>query len=179
MSTSPREADLWLSVCKGSIDAFNLLFKEHHRSLCISALVILKNEKIAEDIVQDVFLKVWTKKEEIKDINNIVGYLYTSVRNACFDELRKTRFTEDIIEVELSDQALDPFHSVQIKELGKHLKEASESLPGQCREIFELVHIDGKKYQEVADQLGISINTVKTQLKRALVKMRGIMEKYR
>jgi len=179
MTTPYNEVDLWQKVCKGDINAFNVLFNNHHKSLCISALLLIKDEKVAEDIVQDVFLKVWAKKTELAHVANIANYLYISVKNACLDELRKTRLTDDIIDVEISDDAADPFHSIRIKELNQQLKEASDSLPAQCKEIFEQVYVDGKKYQEVADQLGISINTVKTQLKRALAKMRSIMEKYR
>jgi RNA polymerase sigma-70 factor (ECF subfamily) len=174
-----NENDLWLKVCRGDIHAFNLLFKSHFKSLCISALLLVKDEKIAEDVVQDVFLKIWSKRNELEQVANITSYLYTSVKNACLDQLRKAKHTDDISEVEVSDEALDPFHSVRIKELNKHLQEATASLPLQCKLVFEMVYIDGKKYQEVADELGLSINTVKTQLKRALEKMRTIMKKYR
>lgn len=173
------ETDLWLKVCGGDVDAFGLLFKKHYKSLCISALLLVKDEKIAEDVVQDVFLKIWSKKDELKQISNISSYLYISVKNACLDHLRKIKHTDDINEIEISDEALDPFHSVRIKELSKHLQEATDSLPTQCKVIFEMVYIDGKKYQEVADELGVSINTIKTQLKRALEKMRAIMKKYK
>jgi len=179
MTTTHHEFDLWQKVCKGNIEAFNMLFKSHYKSLCISALVLLKDQEQAEDVVQDVFLKVWAKRKELENIANINGYLYTSVKNACLDELRKVRFTDDIVEVEISDDAADPFHSVRLKELNQQLQLASQSLPAQCREIFERVFLDGKKYQEVADELGVSINTIKTQLKRALARMRNVMEKYR
>lgn len=179
MTAQNNETDLWLKVCKGDINAFNLLFKNHYKSLCVSALLLIKDEKVAEDVVQDVFLKIWNKRKELEFVSNFNSYLYISVKNACLDQLRKTRHTDDINEVEISDEALDPFHSVRIKELSKQLKEATDSLPIQCKVIFEMVYVDGKKYQEVANELGVSINTIKTQLKRALAKMRVIMEKYR
>jgi RNA polymerase sigma-70 factor (ECF subfamily) len=174
-----NEVDLWKKVCEGDIDSFNVLFRSHHKPLFTSALLLVKDEKIAEDIIQDAFLKIWTKKAELAHVLNIAAYLYMSVKNACLDELRKMHFTDDVLALEISDDAADPFHSVRIKELSKHLQDASATLPAQCREIFERVYIDGKKYQEVADELAVSINTVKTQLKRALAKMRSIMEKYR
>lgn len=173
------EIDLWNKVCRGEVDAFGVLFKEHYKSLFISALLLLKDEKVAEDVVQDVFLKIWNKRHELTQVTNFSSYLYITVKNACLDQLRKTKCTDDISEVEISDTGLDPFDSVRIKELSKHLQEATDSLPVQCKIIFEMVYIDGKKYQEVADELGLSINTIKTQLKRALEKMRTIMKKYR
>ncbi|WP_113664024.1 RNA polymerase sigma-70 factor [Pedobacter nanyangensis] len=179
MTTMHHEVDLWQKVCKGDVEAFNTLFRAQYKSLCIGALVLLKDQERAEDVVQDVFLKVWAKREELGNITNISGYLYTSVKNACLDELRKLKFTDDIVELEISDDAADPFHSVRLKELNQQLQFASQGLPAQCREIFERVYLEGKKYQEVADELGVSINTVKTQLKRALAKMRHVMEKYR
>lgn len=179
MITQYNEVDLWLKVCEGDITAFNLLFKSHYKSLFISALLLVKDDKIAEDIVQDVFLKVWNKRTDLKNIVNIKSYLYVSVKNSGLDQLRKIKHTTDINEVEVSDNALDPFHTVRVKELGQHLLEATASLPAQCKIIFEMVYIDGKKYQEVADELGLSINTIKTQLKRAIDKMRLILKKYR
>ncbi|RYF16279.1 MAG: RNA polymerase sigma-70 factor [Oxalobacteraceae bacterium] len=156
--------DLWLKVSEGDVNAFNLLFKSHYKSLCISALLLLKDEESAEDVVQEVFLKIWNKRKELAQVTNITSYLYISVKNAALDQLRKTKYiTDDISEVEISDDALDPFHSVRIKELSKHLQEASDSLPGQCKVIFEMVYVEGRKYQEVADEMGLSINTVKTQ----------------
>ncbi|WP_293300404.1 RNA polymerase sigma factor [Pedobacter sp. UBA4863] len=179
MITHNNEKDLWIKVSQGDVNAFNLVFEYHYKSLCISALLLVKDEKTAEDVVQDVFLKIWSKRMELGQVGNMASYLYISVKNSCLDQLRKTRITDDINEVEISDGALDPFHSVRIKELSKQLEEAKASLPLQCKVIFEMVYIEGKKYQEVADELGLSINTIKTQLKRALAKMRAIMEKFR
>lgn len=173
------EIDLWLKVCRGDIDAFGILFKKHYKSLFISALLLVKDEKVAEDVVQDVFLKIWNKRGELELVANFSSYLYISVKNACLDQLRKIKYNDDVSEVEISDTSLDPFHSVRIKELSKHLQEATDSLPAQCKIIFEMVYVDGKKYQEVADELGVSINTVKTQVKRALEKMRIIMKNFR
>jgi RNA polymerase sigma-70 factor (ECF subfamily) len=174
-----NDNDLWIKVCQGDIGSFQLIFKNHYKPLCIHAFVIVKDDEIAQDVVQDVFLKVWNKKEELFQISNIISYLYTAVRNAALDYLRKFKTTEDINELEIGDQALDPYQAINIKELGNHLKESVANLPLQCRLIFEMVYIEGRKYQEVADELGLSINTIKTQLKRALVKMRLAMEKFR
>lgn len=173
------EIGLWRKICEGDVDAFAVLFKANYKSLCISALLLVKDEEVAEDVVQDVFLKIWNKRTELDQVTNFSSYLYISVKNACLDQLRKAKYTEDISEIEISDTGLDPFHSMSVKELNKNLQEATASLPVQCKIIFEMVYIDGKKYQEVADELGLSINTVKTQLKRALEKMRAIMKKFR
>lgn len=179
MITQHKEIDLWLKVCEGDVNAFNLLFKSHYKSLFTSSMLLVKDVKIAEDVVQDVFLKVWSKKHELKHIVNISAYLYISVKNASLDQLRKIKYADDISEIEMRDNALDPFHTVRIKELSKQLTAAAETLPIQCKIIFEMVYIEGKKYQEVADELGLSINTIKTQLKRALDKLRLILKKYR
>lgn len=179
MKLQRNEHDLWQQVCKGNINAFNILFNNYYKSLCATAILLLKERKAAEDIVQDAFLKIWNRKHELANVANLGAYLHTTVKHACLDELRKTKPTQNIVDLELIANELDPFHKVSIKELGQQLQQAANSLPQQCKVIFEQVYVDGKKYQEVADHLGISINTVKTQLKRALSKMRSIMEKYR
>jgi RNA polymerase sigma-70 factor, ECF subfamily len=117
MTTQTNEIDLWIKVCQGDINAFNLLFKNHYKSLCISALLLVKDEKIAEDVVQDVFLKIWNKRGELELVANFSSYLYISVKNACLDQLRKIKYNDDVSTVEVSDESLDPSHSVRVKEL--------------------------------------------------------------
>lgn len=179
MSISSIEQLQWLKICEGDIKTFNTFFKSKYKSLCISAFMILKQEALAEDIVQGCFIMLWERRHNLRHITNIDSYLFVIVKNACLDELRKQKLIEDIENVE--DIRIDetPYELLRVQELGAQIEMAISKLPKQCKEIFEKVYIEGGKYQEVANTMGVSINTVKTQLKRAAAKLRIVLKEIR
>lgn len=151
------------------------LFDLYYRPLCIYSLKYADSFQLAEDIVQDIFVKLWDEKLYLKLDGAIGPYLFTSVKNNTLQALRKEskyRFEEieDQIDKSMSVENLD---FVFIEEEKKKLHTAIEALPIKCREVFKVIVLENLKYKDVALQLGISVNTVKTHYARALKQLRS------
>ncbi len=150
------------------------LYKLYYRPLCIYALHILGNTTTVEDIVHDCFLKFW-EKSTVQKIEYPKQYLYMAVRNACLDVVRKMpdrQVDMEAVEKQLDDGQLEEDSLVEAR-----LWTAIDSLPGGCRMVFLLAKRDGKSYEEISGELGISVNTVRNQVSKALKILRDGAEK--
>ena len=157
--------------------AFEELFRAYFTPLMVFARKFLKDEDEAREVVQKVFISLWEKREEIDLTSSIKPYLFTSVHNRSLNVIRdRKKFSDE----EIPDMAGDWDVSAQIEtmELEQKIKEAIDSLPEKCREIFELNRFDGLKYSEIASQLGISVRTVENQISKALKILREKLTKY-
>ena len=160
----------------GSEQEFEQLFKEHFKSLYAYAFTILKNEAIAEETVQNFFYKIWEKKVPDNIQISLKAYLYKAVYHESLNYLKhqkiKARYQMHVMHQ--SKNHIDHAASRRIlaKELEERLRDAMNALPQQCRTIFQLSRFDGLKYQEIADQLGISVKTVENQMGKALKQLR-------
>ena len=144
------------------------LFHYNYRPLCLYALHYLGNADSAEDVVQESFAALWEKLQEGVAISNRKAYLYMMVRNRCLDQLRRKG---------IPTESLKPYDTYGISEdddaqersqTEARLWTAIDSLPEKCRQIFLMSKRDGLKYMEIADELGISENTVRNQISKAL-----------
>jgi len=155
---------------------FEQLFKEHFKSLYAYAFTILKNEAIAEEIVQNVFYKVWEKKIPDTIQISLKAYLYKAVYHESLNYLKhqkiKARYQLHVMQQSNNHTDQSAARKILVKELEEKLREAMNALPQQCRTIFQLSRYDGLKYQEIADQLGISVKTVENQMGKALKQLR-------
>jgi len=137
----------------------------------------------SDDIVQEVFLKIWNKRSELDENKSIQTYLFVSTRNSCLNWL-KHRKTEDayarIMAIVYNDSSsiITPHESLIVDDIEKDFHQVLDELPTQCRRVFELNRFEGLKYHEIAARLNISIKTVETQMSRALVKMRFRLKKH-
>lgn len=140
-----------------------LVFNEHYREFCLLSYSYVACMDQAQDIVQDVFVKL-LMNGDISNILNLKGYLWKSVKNASLKQVTRTKKVESIEHYKLvlveEDKARD-------EELDFKLQKAMDELPPKCKNVFELCVIDGLKYDSAADSLGISVNTVKSQMKKA------------
>jgi len=150
--------------------AFETLFKTHYNALHAYAQVILKDEDVAEEIVQGMFLKFWEKRAGL-NIQSIKAYLYKCVYNDSLNYLKQEKtkskyqdFTVHTMNTEHEPASL----KVELSELQQHLREALNHLPEQCRTIFQMSRFEELKYREIADHLGLSIKTVENQMGKAL-----------
>jgi RNA polymerase sigma factor (sigma-70 family) len=132
--------------------------------------------ELAKDLVQDVFLKLYKSYPYFSSEVNIKSWLYTSSRNAALDYLRhlKVRDNNKLLMAEAMMYAAD-VDEVISEELTRKIHEAIDSLPLQCCQIVRMHIIDGKKYTEISVELGISINTIKTQIFRGYKKLRELL----
>lgn len=144
------------------------LFRYNYRPLCLYALHYVADPVTVEDIVQDSFAALWERLQAGTAVANRRAYLYMMVRNRCLDHLRKAG---------IKTEELKPYDTYGIIEdddaqdravIEARLWTAIDSLPEKCREIFLLSKRDGLKYEEIAQELGISENTVRNQISKAL-----------
>lgn len=158
----------------GKEAAFKELFDRYYMPLCLYSVQITDSFDFAEDIVQEFFISFWEKKIYKQVRENLRHYLFYCIRNASLAALKKTK-TVLLEEVEEEAYSL-PDELTDESELTKQqavLLDNIKQLPEQCAYIFVEIVIHGKKYKEVAEELHISVNTVKTQLSRALKRLRG------
>jgi RNA polymerase sigma factor (sigma-70 family) len=170
--------ELFLLVKESDTGAFDILYHRTWKELYKSAYLKLKNKPLAKDIVQDVYIDLWNKRE-IKEIKNVEGYLYQAVRFKVIDQFRKKHnvfeevenFIEAIGDVEFADsKCLE-------KELETLLDGWLEQLPKKRKEIFLLHYKEDKSTSEISDMLNISRKTVQNQLLTTTNMLKHLMHK--
>ncbi|WP_020529732.1 RNA polymerase sigma-70 factor [Flexithrix dorotheae] len=173
-------------IAKGNKREFKVLFDFYLDELCDFANNYLHSPELAEEVVCDVFIKIWEKRKRVPEIQNIKSYLYKAVKNQSLKLLEKeskfphlqsdTSFSsyvhENLVEYNNPESAL------LYNSLYKEIDEAIESLPFQCKTTFKMVKENGLKYKEVAEILNISVNTVENHMGKALKRLRKRFQEY-
>ncbi len=170
-----NELKLFLQMQQGSRQAFEYFFNTYVDMLYAYALGYCRDTDEAEDLVQEAFVRFWTMREKITYSDSIYGYLQRTVKNTCINQKVRER-VEERYRQELLSTGVEEFdweNDDSLEELRKMLLDAIDRLPEKCREIFVLSCVEGLKYQEVADKLGVTINTVKTQVRFGYKKIRS------
>ena len=160
---------------------FEQVFKSHFKALHAYACTILKDESQAEELVQQVFFKLWEKKEQVNITQSVQAYLYRSVYNECLNYLKhqKVKKAHQSHTIYTSGQASEPVSKGLVaKELQKKIDDALKQLPEQCRTIFQMSRFEELKYREIADKLNLSVKTVENQMGKALKIMRLQLVEY-
>lgn len=162
-----------------SIDSieFETLYKTHYNKLRNTAHNIISDKDSAHDVVQEVFLKLWHRKEGLHNIVNQKAYLLKSVINTSLlylESNKKLVHLDKIKELSLGN----PTTSLDQKELENKIEKALERLPPKCKTIFVLSRFEELKYKEIAEYLGISVNTVENQMSIALKRLREELSIY-
>jgi RNA polymerase sigma-70 factor (ECF subfamily) len=160
---------------------FEQLFKKHFRELHAYAFSLLKDWDVAEEIVQSLFLKLWEKSEWGHIQTSIKSYLYKSVYHDCLNYIRRQKVQlkyQTSTAYSMKDQTDDAAGKLKMGELEQHLQQALAKLPEKCRAIFHLSRFEELKYQEIANQLDISIKTVETHMGKALRILRKEMKEF-
>lgn len=164
-------------IKQGSQKAFERLFKDHFKSLHAYAYTFLKDDEMAEEVVQNVFCRIWEKRDQLKTDGSIRAYLYRSVHNESLNYLKHQKvragfgvyYADEMEQVGNDDSASKKLLTA---ELQKRIEKALSELPEQCRIIFQLSRFEQLKYQQIADQMGLSIKTIENQMGKALRVMR-------
>ena len=166
------------AIVRGDKKAFGQLFRMWYVRLCLYAESIVRDRDMAEDLVQNLFCMLWEKREEIDIRESMKAYLYRSVYHAALNSLKhekvKLAFWEFIQKQGSKDENnIEYFIDKENQEIVfKEINRAIDGLPFQCRQIFLLSRFSGKKSQEIAVELGISVRTVEAQLYRAMKRLR-------
>ena len=175
MSIVEKEREFFLQMQQGDKYAFEYFFKTYVDMLYAYAIGFCRDEDVAEDLVQEAFVRFWTMREKLSYSESIYGYLQRTVRNICINRKEREK-VEEKYRCEVLNTGKEEFDwndDDALEELRQQLLDAIDRLPEKCREIFVLSCVEGLKYQEVADQLDVSINTVKTQVRFGYKKLRS------
>ena len=172
-----------LSALKeGHADAFRYVYKKYHARLYHYALKMVKAPSLAEDIVQDVFLKVWEVRGRINPALSFQAYLYKISRNQTFRVIKKiandSRLRDQVTKEVTRIQQEEPDSILQWQHYAEWLKEVVDKLPPQRKRVFRLCREQGKTYQQAADELGISKLTVKEHMMLAVRSIKQYLYQY-
>lgn len=168
---------LLILLKKGSLEAYELLFKKYYKVLCLQANHLLENEVEAEDLVQELFIAFWDKKIYRQVEHSLKAYLYRSVRNKCINKIQKLKVLKQkkqkykAFSIRKQDATW-----VDDREFPTGIYTVLKEFPPQRLRAFTLVYMENKKYREAAEEMGVSINSVKTHLKLALQVLREKLE---
>ena len=174
--TDPDHIQLLRAFQAGHEAAFEQVFKLFYKPLRMQAFLILKDEHEAEDQVQQLFLDMWNKQLYRNVQQSLNAYLHTAVRNRCYNHLARERHENE----KRKEYAAYPgltMEDARSVALQPHLLAALSELPPQRFHAFTLVHLEDKKYQDAAREMGISINSLKSHLKLAVRFLRMRLQK--
>lgn len=158
-----------------------LLFRRYHRALCSHALRFVYSREAAEDIVSEVFCKIWKNSSFESVTSSYRYYLFSSVRNEAYSYLRAEFTKFDSLETYHNPEASPgqrPDQITQYEETYHRVKELVEQLPPQCRKVFLMNRFEGMRYQEIAEELGLSVKTVDSHLVKAVKLVRSGLREY-
>ncbi|MES2616788.1 MAG: RNA polymerase sigma-70 factor [Bacteroidota bacterium] len=158
---------------------YELIFRQYYRGLCNYANVLLRDMDNAEETVQNVFVKLWEKRDEMAIDSSVKSYLYKAVYNAALNEIKHQKVKQNYSQMEARNEpVVEPILNSNLKELEKNIEKALHQLPEQCRLIFRMSRFEELKYREIANVLNISIKTVENQMGKALRLMRENLSDY-
>ncbi|MFZ5942116.1 MAG: RNA polymerase sigma-70 factor [Bacteroidota bacterium] len=161
---------------------FSRIMEEYYTQLIDFARIITQSSEISEEIVEDVFIKMWKRDEEVSQIENLRAYLFKAVRNTALNYLKKESrslevYLDELPPLRISCNHADPEETLISKELNEAICRAVDGLPAKCKIIYKMAREDGLKHREIAELLGISEKTVENQISIALKKIAGILSR--
>lgn len=152
--------------------AYKELFLLLHSRLKQFAYSILKSGEEAEELVSDLFIRIWEKRDQLTSIESPLLYFYATAKNLAFNRISKLKRQQNLAPeewlVQLNSIYFDPEQLMMTEEMMRQIRQAVNELPPRCRIIFKLVKEDGLKYREVAELLQLSVKTVEAQMAIAL-----------
>jgi RNA polymerase sigma-70 factor (family 1) len=158
-------------LSKNDEHAFRLIFHAFSDRVFSFSFRLTRSQETAEEMVQEVFLKIWINRASLVDVSNFNGYLYTITRNLAFNTLKRISIEEKAkttLQREFADKHSDTEETVIHRDYQQLLNRAISHLPPQQRLVYSLCHQEGLRYEEVAQRLKISRLTVKTHMQQAL-----------
>mgnify|MGYP000867116342 CR=1 FL=1 len=164
---------------KGDEKAYKYLYDKHYNVCCHFAYQFVQDDFLAETIVGDVIFHLWDIRTSLRISVSLRNYLLQSVKNRCLDYLKSERERHEILysvlplSIDNYSSDTDELGFLFERELEKEIHEAINKLPVECRRVFIKSRFQNKKYEEIAEELGVSVNTVKYHIKSALSSLRS------
>ena len=171
----PKDSDIIRRIKQGDEGQFESLFRSSYVSLVRYAKTIIRDHDTAEEIVQDLFFRIWKEKEKLQIESSLNGYLYRAVHNRCLHYINHNKVVEkyaremSYIETENNETPAD---ILNYSDLQARIAGILEKLPEKCGKIFCMSRFEGLKYSEIAQKLSVSIKTVEANMGRALKEFR-------
>jgi RNA polymerase sigma-70 factor (ECF subfamily) len=166
-----QEGQLAQSLTRRDEASFETVFKTHFKNLHVYACTITRDEAAGEEVVQNVFVKLWERSEGLSIGGSVPAYLYRAVYNESLNYLKhqkvRSAYGQHVVHT-MKNEKEHADKKLSLKELEWRLAEAMNDLPEQCRTIFQLSRFEELRYREIADRLGLSIKTVENQMGKAL-----------
>lgn len=161
---------------QGDEGALNLIYKKYWQKLFTSAYNILKDKAICEDIIQEIFIKLWTNRDQLEIKVSLIAYLQASTRYEVFRQIRYGSVRESIFD-NLIDRLQSPseYGSIEHKELVMQIDAIVNTLPVKCKNVYKLSREDHLSHKEIASRLNISTKTVENHLTKALRQLRVLL----
>jgi len=175
------ESDMISGLCNGSKKAFEEIFYRYHQRIYNFCLRLLSSHDDAEEIVQNVFVALWEQKSQIDVSKPVLSYLFSIARYMVYSELRKLVYRKAVYEEIVLNETVfkeTTKDDVLFNELRDVIQQLVNRLPQRQKEIFGLSRFSGLSYKEIAQKLGITENTVDTQIRRSLAYLRKEYERY-
>ncbi|HKO80559.1 MAG TPA: RNA polymerase sigma-70 factor [Chitinophagaceae bacterium] len=174
--TTVQLRELQTRIANNDETAFTQLYLHFGKKLIHFSISLVRSKEIAEELVEDVFVKLWANRDHITEIENLTVYLYVAVKNKSLNALSQkakelVAASFDYLDTTVDEFATDPYDLMITAEMMGRMHQAIESLPPRCKMIFKLIREDGLRYKEVGDILNISINTIDAQMAIAVKKI--------
>ncbi len=173
------EKILFRQIAEGDENAFTVIFYRYKSSLFDYAVKVTKSQAAAEELVQDCFLKLWSSRQNLSGVDNPGGYLHTMAKNAAMDYLRKlssdTKLQQKVW-ASMRGHENATLEDVNLNEAQRIINEAVQQLSFHKQQVFYLSRHEGLSYEEIASRLGITKNTVKNHLVKALKSIREYLQ---
>jgi RNA polymerase sigma-70 factor (family 1) len=168
--------ELQEKVAGGDESAFTQVYFHFSKRLIVFGTSLVRSKEIAEELVEDVFVRLWANRKQITEIDNLTVYLYVAVKNKALNKLSQ-KASEliaapfDYLDTSMDEFAADPYDLLITTEMMSRMQTVIETLPPRCKMIFKLIREDALKYKEVAEILNISVNTIDVQMAIAVKKI--------
>ncbi len=169
------DEELWLQIQSGNKNAFEHLYMKYWALLYVHSLKMIQNEEVARDIVQDLFVKLWEKRNEIHINEALKFYLYRSVRNLTINQINNNKQLQnnlDSFSAFIAENQMENDAETDFAELVRLVEKEIAHLPKKMKLIFQMSRYQGLSYQEIAEELDLSIHTVKKTISRAIKMLR-------
>ena len=166
---------IFKKVKEGNIEAFETLFRSNYELLCRYAYRFVENMEVAEEIVQDLFYFLWKERLNLQIITSVDGYLYRSIKNKSLQYIEKTKVRDEYHNKNVENAVIETFtpqEELEYKELEQQIGEVLYRLPERRLKIFNMSRMEGKKYNEIARELDISVKTVEAEISKVLRELR-------
>jgi len=163
-------------IKRNDYSSYNQLFLRYYSRLCAFVYGITQSSSASEDVVQELFIRLWINRTKLEINESVSGYLYRSSKNAALNHLRSEKSRQKSVQNMPVQELQTDDNLIEQVEFSAALYQCIEQLPERSREVFKMSRIDGLKQQEISDQLGISVKTIKNQIWKSLQYLKACLE---